>query len=144
MPEQREYAKIYQLNVELAEIEPPIWRRFVVPSTVTLHRFHLILQEIMGWSIYHLYRFKMGNKQYGEPNPDNEFYELHFVNSKRAILGKTLAEKGETLVYEYDFGDGWIHQILLEDSLKSEPGTQSALRASGNARRRTLAAHMVI
>jgi len=131
MPEHREDAEIYQLRVELAEIEPPIWRRFIVPSTVTLHRLHLVLQDIMGWSNYHLYRFRIGKKEYGEPNPDNEFYELHFVNSKRAKLGRTIAVEGDTFVYEYDFGDGWSHRLLLEDILKPEAGARYPICLEG-------------
>lgn len=112
------------MKVELAEIEPTIWRRFLAPSTVTLHRLHLILQEVMGWTNSHLYRFQIGTKEYGEPDPDNEFNELYFINSKRAKLGQTVATKGDTFAYEYDFGDSWIHKLLVEDILQPVPGAR--------------------
>jgi hypothetical protein len=131
VPAQKQGGTIYQLKVELAEIEPLIWRRFLVPSTVTLHRLHLVLQDVMGWSNYHLYRFKIGKLQYGEPNPDNEFYELHFLNSKRAKIGRTIAAVGDTVSYEYDFGDGWTHRLLLEDILKPKAGARYPICLEG-------------
>ena len=50
--------KIYQIKVGLLEINPLIWRRFLIPANVTLHRLHLVLQDVMGWQNYHLYRFQ--------------------------------------------------------------------------------------
>ena len=118
MPERKTLSSIYKLKVQLAEIEPAIWRRFLVPSTITLHHLHLTLQEVMGWTNSHLYRFKVGTKEYGEPDPDNEFNELYFINSKRAKLAQAVAAKGDTFIYEYDFGDSWIHELAVEDILE--------------------------
>jgi len=69
----------------------------------------------------HLYRFKVGAKEYGEPDPDNEFYKLDLINSKRVKLGQVITVKGSAFEYEYDFGDGWIHNLIVEDI--SEPVT---------------------
>ncbi len=110
--------QVYQIKVALLEIEPLIWRRFLVPSSVTLHRLHLILQDVMGWSNYHLYRFKIGREEYGEPDPDNEFNGLNFKNSRRTKLGQVVTRKGNTFQYEYDFGDSWEHMLLVEDILQ--------------------------
>ncbi|MFQ6029667.1 MAG: plasmid pRiA4b ORF-3 family protein [Dehalococcoidia bacterium] len=113
---------VFQLKVTLKNIEPPIWRQFLAPSGITLHRLHLILQEVMGWENYHLYRFQIGRRDYGEPHPDNDFYELNFRNSKRAKLGRLVKTPGDSFSYEYDFGDSWIHQLLLEDIVQAETG----------------------
>jgi hypothetical protein len=106
--------QVYQIKVVLLETEPSIWRRFVVPSSVTLHRLHLILQDVMGWSNYHLYRFQIGREEYGEPHPDNEFNELNFKNSRRTKLGQVVNKKGDVFRYEYDFGDSWEHMLLVD------------------------------
>lgn len=119
---QQSQETVYQFKVVLAEIDPPVWRYMVVPSSVTLHRLHLILQEVMGWTNSHLYKFQIGAKQYAEPHPDNIFYELPFKNSKRAKIGRLVTKKGSTFRYVYDFGDGWIHELTLEDILEREPG----------------------
>jgi hypothetical protein len=113
--------KVYQIRIGLLEINPLIWRRFLIPANVTLHRLHLVLQDVMGWQNYHLYRFQVGKKEYSTPDPDNDFYELDFKNSYRAKLGNILKEKGSIFLYEYDFGDGWEHQLLVEDIIGRDP-----------------------
>ena len=120
--EQGSQQTVYQIKVVLLEMDPPIWRRFVVPSSVTLHRLHLILQDVMGWTNSHLYRFQIGGREYAEPDPDNEFYELDFKNSRRTKLGQLVTKKGDVFLYEYDFGDSWIHELVVEDISKRELG----------------------
>jgi hypothetical protein len=118
MPSLQDFPLIYRLKVELADIEPIIWRRFLVPSNATLHRLHLVLQDVMGWTNSHLYRYKIGTKEYGEPDPDNDFNELHFINSRRTKLNHAVTAKGNSFIYEYDFGDSWLHNIVVEDILE--------------------------
>jgi len=131
MPAQQSQETVYQLKVVLLETDPPVWRRFLVPSGVTLHRLHLILQDVMGWTNSHLYRFEIGARQYAEPDPENEFYELPFRDSKRAKLERLVPKKDSTFLYEYDFGDSWVHELLLEDILKRDPGKRSPACLAG-------------
>ena len=127
-------AMSYQLKVVLQETDPPVWRRFVVPSGITLHRLHLILQEVMGWTNSHLHKFQISATDYREPDPRNEFYELAFRNSKRAKLDRLVVKKGSTFLYEYDFGDSWTHELVLEDILKSEPALRLPVCLAGERR----------
>ena len=122
---------VYQIKVALLETDPPIWRRFVVPSSVTLHRLHLILQDVMGWTNSHLYRFQIGTREYAEPDPDNEFNELDFKNSRRTKLWQVVTKKGSAFQYEYDFGDSWTHMLLVEDIFEREPGKQYPVCLAG-------------
>jgi hypothetical protein len=119
MLKQQPQPAIYKLKVTFKDTEPVIWRRFVVPSNITLHRLHLILQEVMGWTNSHLYRFEIDKKEYGVLYPNNDFDELDFIDSKKAKLNHLVTTKGDTFVYEYDFGDGWAHELVVEDI--SEP-----------------------
>jgi hypothetical protein len=123
--------KIYQIKVWLLEVNPLIWRRFLIPANVTLHRLHLVLQDVMGWQNYHLYQFKIGKKKYSTPDPDNDFYELDFKNSYRVKLGNVAREKGSIFEYEYDFGDSWEHQLLVEDIIDRDPDKQYPLCIAG-------------
>jgi hypothetical protein len=123
--------KVYRIKVGLLEINPLIWRRFLIPANVTLHRLHLVLQDIMGWQNYHLYRFQIGKKEYSTPDPDNEFYELDFKNSYRAKLGNIIKEKDSIFLYIYDFGDGWEHQMIVEDIIDRDPEKQYPLCIAG-------------
>ena len=51
------YREVYRLHVELKDIQPPIWRRLVVPGGVTLQELHFLLQDAMGWTDSHLHEF---------------------------------------------------------------------------------------
>lgn len=130
--EQQCQASIYQLRVTLLDTEPEVWRRFLVPSNVNLHRLHLILQATMGWTNSHLYRFEIGAREYAEPNPENDFYELPFRSSTRARLGSLVTQPGTRFIYEYDFGDSWIHELVLERILKHETGKRYPVCLAGD------------
>jgi hypothetical protein len=56
---------IYQLKITLLEIEPPIWRRIQVPSTMPLCCLHDAIQAVMGWTDSHLHQFDKDGKPLG-------------------------------------------------------------------------------
>jgi hypothetical protein len=123
---------VYQLKVTLTESKPPIWRRFQVAGNITLHRLHLILQDVMGWTNSHLYRFDIGGIQYSIPDPEeDEFNGLHFVDSRRTKLSKVVPREKARFTYEYDFGDSWEHEILVEKMISPESGAQYPVCLAG-------------
>jgi hypothetical protein len=115
----------HQIKVTLLETQPSIWRRFQVPDTTTLHDLHLILQSIMGWTNSHLYQFLINDNYYLEPHPDNDHYEIEAENSRTTRLSEIAQTKFN---YEYDFGDSWQHEILVESV---EPGESSPICLDG-------------
>jgi hypothetical protein len=129
---QAKESKICQLKVTLKYIRPPIWRRIEVPGDVTLDELHLILQATMGWTNSHLHQFKVGKIYYGEPSID-EFSDLNLQDESKARLRKVLSKAKQKMLYEYDFGDGWEHEILLEKILPRDPGVRYP-RCIGGAR----------
>jgi hypothetical protein len=104
-------SKVYRLKVTLRGSRPSIWRRLEVDADVTLLRFHQILQVVMGWTDSHLHQFRRGSTYYGES--DLEF-GMHRENERRIRLNDVLRKPKDRMVYEYDFGDGWEHDIVLE------------------------------
>lgn len=76
-------ASILQLKVVLRGTRPPIWRRVLVPSNVTLDRLHQILQTVMGWTDSHLHEFRAGDTRYG--TPDRDWDEDEEVLSERRV-----------------------------------------------------------
>jgi hypothetical protein len=44
-----------------------------------------------------------------------EFNESDLKNSRRAKLGQRVTKKNPIFLYEYDFGDSWNHELILED-----------------------------
>jgi tetratricopeptide (TPR) repeat protein len=120
---------IYQLKVMLKGSKPPIWRRFQVPGNISLRKLHLILQEVMGWTNSHLYRFEIGGTEFGEP--ENESYGLEVKNSHRTKLIRVAPREKTKFTYEYDFGDSWEHEILVEKILQAEPGVRYPVCLAG-------------
>ncbi len=113
-----ELKKIYQVKVTLKNIKPPIWRRLLVASNITLEDLNDIIQTVMGWDGYHLHQFKIGNRYYGESN--SEFAD-DLEDESKVKLSKAASKEKAKFVYEYDFGDSWEHEILIEKILSMEP-----------------------
>ncbi len=106
----------YTLRIDVADAKPPIWRRLVVRSDVTLDVLHRIIQAAFGWWDYHLHRFSLGDP-YTSPyfvTPGDLDEGETGTPEDQARLDQVLTEPGATLTYEYDFGDGWTHRVKLE------------------------------
>ncbi|MDA1311879.1 MAG: plasmid pRiA4b ORF-3 family protein [Acidobacteria bacterium] len=101
---------VYQIKVSLKGSRPPIWRRLLVRDTVSLQVLHELLQFTMGWTDSHLHQFVKGETCYGSPYP--EMPEM--LDEKRAKLNSVLRKPKDRILYEYDFGDGWLHDVVLE------------------------------
>ena len=102
--------KVYQIHIALIRFEPTIWRRASIPADLNLADFHTIVQILMGWDNEHLFQFIKGKNIY---SPDDEEFE----NIK---LSDLLKKQNEKVIYEYDFGDSWKHEIILEKILDNE------------------------
>ncbi|WP_410648357.1 plasmid pRiA4b ORF-3 family protein [Amycolatopsis sp. cmx-4-54] len=102
---------IYQVKITLLEIEGlPVWRRVLVPAAIPLDRLHEVIQAVMGWDNYHLHYFLDGETYYGEAEP-----ELQYRDERKVRLDD-LVKPGGRLLYNYDFGDSWDHEILIEEA----------------------------
>jgi hypothetical protein len=117
----KQLRSIYQLKVTLNGSKPPIWRRLLVPGNINLGSFHIVLQIVMGWTNSHLHQFILGRTMYGIP--DDEFggdFGLEIEDENKYKLSQLLKKEKDSLKYEYDFGDGWEHKIILEKILPYE------------------------
>ncbi|MEW6646293.1 MAG: plasmid pRiA4b ORF-3 family protein [Pseudomonadota bacterium] len=113
-------ARIYQIKVTLKWSKPPIWRCLQVRGDTKLGKLHQILQITMGWWDEHLHAFEAGGVAYGEPNPD---FPSDLRQERNVRLDK-VAQEGDTFRYEYDFGDSWVHEIMVEKVLDPELGVR--------------------
>ncbi|MGR8951955.1 MAG: plasmid pRiA4b ORF-3 family protein [Gammaproteobacteria bacterium] len=116
---------IYQLKITLKDSKPPIWRRLLIADTVTLAKLHTAIQIVMGWSDDHLHQFIAGKQLYGVQDSDFDFDEIR--NESKFRLNQVLRQEKDSLIYEYDFGDGWQHKVTLEKILPFDPATQLPL-----------------
>jgi hypothetical protein len=121
---------LYEIKVELKEIEPPIWRILRVPPRTSLLRLHRILQKAMGWTNSHLHLFYVDGKPYGEPSAE---WDFEVLDSGKMTLEKIFFPGRTSFIYEYDLGDGWRHEITLLGSVEGEaegkPGCTAGARA---------------
>lgn len=101
----------FRLKVTLRGSKPPIWRRFLVPGSISLKRLHDSIQAVMGWTDSHLHQFEANGILYG--TSDREF-GLTRVSENKTTVDQVLRRPKNKLSYEYDFGDGWEHEIILE------------------------------
>ena len=108
---------VHQLKITLREVSgPPVWRRVLVPSDVTLADLHEVIQQAMGWENYHMHVFSTGGQEYGSPDR-----ELGHASDRNVLLSQVLTRPGDRLRYTYDFGDGWEHDIVLEETRTAAP-----------------------
>ena len=112
---------IYQVKIILKDTRPKVWRRVLVPSDLLLSNLHKIIQTTMGWDNMHLHQFINDDLFYTvifEEIEWSEFSNIVDYNGLR-ICDLLTAEK-EKMIYEYDFGDGWMHEIRLEKILPDD------------------------
>jgi hypothetical protein len=101
---------IYCLHIGLRDSRPSIWRRVLVPGKWTLGALHYVIQVAMGWTNSHLHQFIVGDDYIS-------LYPVEGVTSKnsaRVALAEIALKPKTKFVYEYDFGDSWEHDIIVE------------------------------
>ena len=119
------------------DIEPPIWRRIIIPSGITFYKFHKIIQAAFGWQDYHLFNFDFKEFIVHIPDPDyapGEIYGVPEKNAKRIKIDEYI-EEGTSFVYTYDFGDNWEHEIIIEKIMDAEEGVRYPVCLEGERHR---------
>lgn len=129
LPKARPAPHLLQLRIELAWIKPTIWRRVVVPETITLPKLHQVIQAVMGWHDCHLHEFEIAGERYGIPDPDYDFAEP--VRVEQRVRLATALGGAKSFRYVYDFGDDWEHRIKVERRLPPAPLFDTALCIAG-------------
>lgn len=125
LPDPPDTVRELTVKVTLRHTKPPIWRRLVVAGDTTLDAFHTVLQVAMGWSNSHLHRFYPG------PDDRGPYFVTDFDQEEgddgtpedAVRVDQVLREPGDRLWYDYDFGDGWSHDVRLESvaDISGEP-----------------------
>jgi hypothetical protein len=112
--------KVFQFKISLRNIKPEIWRRIVVPANYSFWDLHVAIQDSMGWLDSHLHAFNVKkpdsgmSEQIGIPDDDYMDDELVFLPGWEILIAKYFHKPGDNASYEYDFGDAWEHEIILE------------------------------
>lgn len=105
----------YTLRVNLRGIKPPIYRKFEVPSNVSLATLSELIIRLMGWDNSHLNCFQAGGETYSPSSQIDKggFSYFDELPQEDYVLSDVLNEKGRHIIFEYDFGDRWEHEVRL-------------------------------
>lgn len=102
---------LLQMRITLKDVDrPPVWRQVLIPAAYSLDRVHAVIQAAMGWEDYHLHAFRVGGVGYAPPDP---YDELGYRDETKVRLAD-LAAAATRIEYEYDFGDSWEHELVVE------------------------------
>ena len=112
---------LHQLKITLRHSKPPIWRRVVVRADMRLDRLHRVIQAAMGWTDSHLHMFRVGRVYYGIPDRDFDDFGDEMLNEKEYTVADLAPVAKRKFIYEYDFGDSWEHEVLVEQVLPPDP-----------------------
>jgi len=124
--------KIYQIQIALKRFKPKIWRRLLIPSDLLLSDFHKVIQTSMGWTNSHLHQFIKNRTFYTVKMQDDDLWdEMDNVDYKEIKISDLLKKEKDKIVYEYDFGDGWEHDIILEKILPPDNDTKHPICLTG-------------
>ncbi len=102
----------YQFKVALLGIYPLVWRRFRVPGDIDFEDLHQVIQSVMGWESFHLYQFFVGYHCIGGHMAGNAD---RYTDEK---IARYVGQEQRRWGYQYDFGDLWECEVVLERILK--------------------------
>jgi hypothetical protein len=111
---------IHQVKVTIYGSKPPIWRRLELPSAMTLDRVHETLQIAFDWAGHHLHAFETACGEFGSPDQDDDWSDR--ADEATAALAQVAPAENAKIVYVYDFGDDWRHDIVVEKITPALPG----------------------
>ena len=113
-----------RLKVSLQEVEPEIWRLLLVRESMTLARLHGLIQRAMGWTRSHLYQFEIHGQAFTDLETwepfDDEDVEPGDPDLTR--LADFHFKQGAAFTYLYDFGDYWMHDVVVQEILPVPQG----------------------
>ena len=106
-------------------MQPPVWRRVLLPATATLAELHEVIQVAMEWDENHLHAFTVGRRSYGDLNFAGDYDDEEQLRLTRAFASSS------TISYRYDFGDCWDHSIHREHVLDLVDGATYPVCVAG-------------
>jgi hypothetical protein len=111
-----EEEKIYQLKITLRYSKPEIWRSVLVSGDITFYGLHYVIQIVMGWENAHLFVFRDKKTRIGDIESETDV-----LDAEEEYLDGYFGGKKAKFEYEYDFGDGWLHDIKIEKVSAPDP-----------------------
>jgi hypothetical protein len=105
-----------ELRINLKGMPVPVWRQILVNSAISFHCLHRCIQVAFGWGDCHLYCFSAGDSLI-ESFIEDDVVDLpqgtEAIDSMTIRLRDIMTGKGWSIRYDYDFGDGWKHDVKV-------------------------------
>jgi Plasmid pRiA4b ORF-3-like protein len=111
---------VHRVKVSLHGSRPPVWRRIEIPSAMRLDLLHEVMQVAFDWHGYHLHAFETACGEFGASDDGDDWSDRN--DETTAALAQVAAAEKAKVVYSYDFGDDWRHDIVVEKIVPAEPG----------------------
>jgi len=108
-----------------------------VPAGYSFWDLHVAIQDSMGWLDYHLHAFRVQDPhsaaliEIGIPDEEIAPGTNPVLAGWEVLLQSYLNEAGQVVNYDYDFGDGWEHRVLLKEITPQEQDTQYPICLGG-------------
>lgn len=112
--------EVLQLKIVLKHIKPSIWRRVLVPDNYNLGDLHAVIQMTMGWHNSHMHAFRIDGREYASGKAC-AMDRMGLENEDTITLNQAISHSTKNFSYEYDFGDSWMHEIVVEKRLPIDP-----------------------
>lgn len=103
--------RAFQLRIHIVDSEPEIFRTIVVPDDTLLPDLHGILQTAFDWEESHLHEFIQDDDRFVPAHPEAKATDIDY---EKIRINELLINIGDSVTYHYDFGDGWMHHVVLE------------------------------
>jgi yecA family protein len=109
---------IHRLKIRLLDVRPPVWRRVEIASDAKLPDVSRTLLAVMGWDDSHLHGFRARGESYGMRDLD---FPSGDRDERRVTLAQLAPRPKDHFVFDYDFGDGWEHRVVVEAIADADP-----------------------
>lgn len=125
----------YHIRFKLNNSPIPVWREIKIPSNVTLEFLAFVLIYAMGWENEHLHCYRKKDQVFKNTvciNQDREFDNMfgglsRSLNTNDFAISDILQNKGDRILFEYDFGDSWEHDVWVKGIRQYEQGEEPQL-----------------
>lgn len=116
---------VYRLRVTLRGITPPIWRQIEVASDASLVDVAEAIIAVMPWDGWeHLHQIQVGKHEFGTHThliDDESPFGPRPHSGRDFALSEVVDKPGAKFVFWYDFGDDWLHDVVVEAIAPAAP-----------------------
>jgi len=125
-------SSLIQVHIKIKNCPVPVWRRVVIPTSYSLYDLHTVIQTVMGWTNTHLHGYFIGNVLYVDKLADwEDGVDEGYEDERKVIVESLISKLPKQIMYTYDFGDDWDHEIKFERIVPYKPNVHCPVCVSG-------------